>query len=78
MLNDHYKSLISLFVLPVARSIALVLGGFLLAPTEVLYSLYQEYDAIKWIAVLLGAFVSIFGLFSMLKISIKTIEALKS
>ncbi len=78
MTTDHYKSLNNLFFLPLTRNIALVLIGFLLAPTQIMYSLYEEHDALKWIAVIIGACVSIFGLFNMLKISLKTIEALRS
>jgi hypothetical protein len=51
-----------------------VLAGFAIAPTHLLYSFYEAHALFRGIAITLGVLTAIWGLFSMLKISLKVIE----
>jgi hypothetical protein len=64
------------FFSPILRQILVIMAGFFVAPTPLLYTFYQEHAAARWIAILLGALIAIAGLFGMLSISIKAMGKL--
>ena len=62
------------FYRPMLKSLALLLGGFLLAPTSLLLSIYQHYHFFRWIAILTGSFIVIFALKNMVSISLRAMN----
>lgn len=64
---------IKFFILELFRSALLVLAGFAMAPTHLLYSLYEDHALFRGIAISIGVLTAIWGLFYMLTISLKVI-----
>jgi hypothetical protein len=75
MINNSSQTSIKLFVLEIFRSALLVIAGFAIAPTHLLYSLYEAHALFRGIAISVGILTAIWGLFNMLKISLRVIEA---
>lgn len=71
---DKKLSLAKTFFRPIIRSLLIVIVGFLLSPTHLLLSIYQENAAIRGIAIIVGMLITIFGLFNMLSVSLKAIS----
>lgn len=71
---DQSVQLNSIFVRPIIRSLSVVILGFLLAPTHLLYSFYQAHTMFRWTVIMLGVAITIRGLFNMLKISVRAIK----
>jgi hypothetical protein len=72
-MNQHL-ALNQTFFRPVIRSAFVVILGFLIAPTQLLYSFYEAHGAFKAIAIIVGVLVVMRGLFNMLKISLNAIN----
>jgi len=68
------SALIIKFVQSSLKSLLVVLGGFLLAPTHILMTFYQEHESVRVLAVFVSALIVIFALFNMISISLKTIS----
>jgi hypothetical protein len=62
------------FVKPIFSNVILILGGFLLAPSHLLLSFYQNHELFRYLAISIGSLVVIFALFSMLDISLKVMR----
>ena len=65
---------IKFFTLEIFRTTLLVLAGFAIAPTHLLYSLYEDHASLRGIAICIGILTAIWGLCRMLYISLKVIE----
>jgi len=63
------------FSLGIFRNVLLVFAGFAVAPTHLLYSFYEAHALFRGIGVSIGILTAIWGLFNMLKISLRVIEA---
>jgi MFS-type transporter involved in bile tolerance (Atg22 family) len=62
------------FILGIFRSGLVVFAGFAIAPTRLLYDFYESHPSIRIIAVFAGILTAIWGLCSMLNISLRTIN----
>lgn len=71
---DFEHSIGKSLVRPIVGNVALVVAGFFLAPTYLLQSVYHDHAFVKWLAILLGVFISIIGMYNILKISVETIK----
>jgi len=65
---------IKFFMFEIFRGALLIFAGFTIAPTHLLYSFYEEHALFRGIAISMGVLTSIYGLFYMLKTSLKVIE----
>ncbi len=74
MSTNSSRSSIAFFIREIFRSALLVLAGFAIAPTHLLYSFYQDHAVFRGFSISIGILTSILGLFYMLKISLRTIE----
>jgi cytochrome c biogenesis protein CcdA len=66
---------IKFFIREICRSALLVLAGFAISPTHLLYSFYETHALFRDIAISVGVFTTIFGLFYMLRVSLNVIDA---
>jgi len=66
-------NLITTFYQPILKSIAVIIGGFFLAPTNILLSLYQENPTIKSFVIFIGFFVVFLALINMVLISLRVV-----
>lgn len=71
---DFEHSIGKSLVRPIVGNVALIIAGFFLAPTYLLQSVYHDHALVKWLAILLGVFISIIGMYNILKISVETIK----
>lgn len=62
------------FYKPILKAAVVVLGGFLLAPTQILLSLYEAYPAFKSTVIFAGFFIVFFALINMISVSLKAIN----
>jgi hypothetical protein len=74
MSANSSRSSIAYFVREIFRSVLLVFAGFEIAPTHLLYSFYETHALFRGIAISIGILTSIWGLFHMLKVSLRVIE----
>jgi hypothetical protein len=75
MSTNSSQPSIKSFVSGIFRSALLVLAGFAIAPTNLLYSFYEAHALFRGISIYIGVLTAIWGLFYMLKTSLKIIEA---
>ncbi len=71
---DQHLALNQSLFRPIVRCAVVIVLGFLIAPTQLLYSFYEAHGAFKAIAIILGVLVVMRGLFNMLKISLNAIN----
>ena len=64
---------IKFFIVAIFRSSLVVLAGFAIAPTHLLYSFYEAHASFRVIAIFAGILTAIWGLCYMLNISLKVI-----
>jgi len=62
------------FYRPIFKTLAIILGGFFLAPTHLLLSLYQQNEPVRLIAILASALIVLGALFNLIAISIRAIS----
>jgi hypothetical protein len=74
MSTNSSQSLIIFFIRKIFLSALMVLAGFAIAPTHLLYSFYEAHSVFRAIAIFAGVLTTIFGLFYILTISLKIIE----
>jgi len=60
---------------PILKWLAVLIGGFLLAPTHILLSIYQFNPSIKWLMILMGSLIVIYALINMISISLRVLSA---
>jgi hypothetical protein len=68
------KFSIRTFIMEIFRGVLLVFAGFAIAPTHLLYSFYEAHTLFKGAAIFIGILTAVWGLFYMLKISLRAIE----
>jgi len=69
------SDLTTTFYRPILKAFAVMLGGFLLAPTHILLSLYQQCPLARWFAILLGSVIVVFALINAISISLRAMNA---
>jgi hypothetical protein len=74
MSTTPVRSSITLFAREILQSALLVLAGFAIAPTHLLYSFYEAHALFRGIAISAGILTAIWGLFYMLKSSLKFMD----
>jgi hypothetical protein len=74
MITSSSRTSIKFFIFEIFRSSLLVFAGFAIAPTHLLYSFYEGHALFRGVSISIGIFTSIWGLFYMLKTSLKIIE----
>jgi hypothetical protein len=62
------------FYQPILKAFAIIVGGFLLAPTQILLSIYQAHPLLKSASIFLGFFIVICALVNMILIAIGVIS----
>jgi hypothetical protein len=62
------------FYRPIFKTLAIILGGFFLAPTHLLLSFYQQNEIFRLLAILISALIVLGSMFNMLAISIRAIS----
>jgi hypothetical protein len=67
-------SSIAFFIREICRGALFIIAGFAIAPTHLLYSFYAAHALFRGIAVSVGILTAIWGLFHMLRVSLKVIE----
>jgi hypothetical protein len=75
MITSSRQASIKVFILETFRNALLVIAGFAIAPTHLLYSFYEAHTLFRGLAISVGILTAIWGLFNMLKISLRVIEA---
>jgi len=63
------------FYRPILKAFAVMLGGFLLAPTHILLSLYEQYPIARGLVILLGSLIVVCALINVISISLRAINA---
>jgi hypothetical protein len=74
MSTNSRRPSITIFIREIFRSALLVLAGFAIAPTHLLYSFYEAHALFRGLAITAGVLTAIWGLFCMLTITLKVIE----
>jgi hypothetical protein len=66
------------FYQPILKSVAVIIGGFFLAPTDILLHLYQAHPIIKSLVIFMGFFIVFLALINMALISLRVIVGAES
>jgi hypothetical protein len=74
MSKNSSNNLITFFLRKIFFGTLVVIAGFAIAPTHLLYSFYETHAVVRGIAIFVGTSTAIWGLFYMLTISLKIIE----
>lgn len=65
---------IRIFILDVFRSSLIIIAGFAIAPTHLLYSFYEANALFRGIAIFAGILTAIWGLCHMVYFSLKVVQ----
>ena len=75
MSNNPSQFSIGSFVLGIFRGALIVLAGFAISPTHLLYSIYEAHPSLRVTVIFAGILTTIWGLCSMFNISLKVIQS---